>query len=101
MRALIAVSNEEQTATYTTKLTTQQAELNILAERLRVAASVYSEDMTKKSFRINENKKRVFSYMQMRVQATEKIIYTKIKIVRDAGRQPGANTVLSKVLGYI
>ena len=37
----------------------------------------------------------------MRVQATEKIIYTKIQIVQDAGRQPGANTVLSKVLGYI
>ena len=101
MRALIAFSNKEQTATYTTNLTTQQAELDILAKRLRVAAGVDSEDVTENSSRINENKRRSFSYMQMRVQATERIIYTKINIVRDAGRQPGANTVLSKVLGYI
>ena len=81
MRALIAVSNEEQTATYTTKLTTKRAEFDILLERLRVAAGVDSEDVTENSSGINENKKRVFSYMQMRVQATEKIIYTKINIV--------------------
>ena len=37
----------------------------------------------------------------MRVQATEKIIYTKINIVRDAGKQPGANTVLSNVLAHL
>ena len=37
----------------------------------------------------------------MRVQATKRIIHTKINIVQDAGRQPGANTVLSKVLGYM
>ena len=58
VRALIAVSNEEQTAAYTTKLTTQQAELDILAKRLRVAAGVDSEDVTENSSRINENKKK-------------------------------------------
>ena len=79
MRALIAVSNKEQTATYTTKLTTQQAELDILAKRLRVAAGVDLENTPENSSGINENKRRSFSYMQMRVQATEKIIYTKYK----------------------
>ena len=81
MRALIAVLNEEQTATYTTKLTTQRAELDILAKRLRVAAGVDSKDVTENSSRINENKRRSFSYMQMRVQTTERIIQTKINIV--------------------
>ena len=57
MRALIAVSNEEQTATYTTKLTNQRAELDILTERLKVAAGVDTEDMIENSSRINENKK--------------------------------------------
>ena len=101
MRALIAVSNKEQTTTYTTKLTTQRAELDILVERLRVAAGVDPEDVIENSSWINENKRRSFSYMQMRVQTTERIIQTKINIVRDAGRQPDANTVLSKVLGYM
>ena len=49
VRALIAVSNKEQTATYTTKLTNQQAKLDILAERLRVAAGVDSEDVIENS----------------------------------------------------
>ena len=51
MRALIAaLENEDQIATYTTKLTTQQAELDILAEKLRVAAGIDSEDVTENSF---------------------------------------------------
>ena len=56
----MAVSNEEQTATYTTKLTTKQAELDILAERLRVAAGVDLEDVTENSSQINKNKKSLF-----------------------------------------
>ena len=90
MRALIAVLNKEQTAAYTTKLTTQEAELDILVKRLRVVAGVDPEDVTENSSRINENKRRSFSYMQMRVQTTERIIQTKINIVQDAERQPDA-----------
>ena len=37
----------------------------------------------------------------MRVQATEKIIYTKINIVRDARKDPQANNVLSKVIAHL
>ena len=58
MRALIAVSNKEQTAAYTTKLTTQQAELDSLAERLRVASGIDSEDVTENSSRINKNENK-------------------------------------------
>ena len=83
MRALVAVlENEEQIGTYTTRLTKQLGELDILTEKLRAAVgNTDSEDVTENSSRIDQNKKRVFSYMQMRVQATEKIIYTKIQIV--------------------
>ena len=103
MIALVAVSeNKDQIATYSAKLTEQLAELDILAARLRVAAgNTDLEDVIENSSQIDTNKKRVFSYMQMRVKATEKIIYTKMNIVRDAGKQPGANTVLSKVLGHL
>ena len=103
MRALVAVSEDkDQIAAYSAKLTKQLAELDILAAKLRAAAgNTDLEDVIENSSQIDRNKNRVFSYMLMRVQATEKILYTKINIVRDAGRQPGANTVLSKVLGYL
>ena len=83
MKAFIAVlENEEQIGTYTVKLTKQLAELDILLEKLRAAVkNTDSEDNIENSSQIDKNNKRVFSYMQMRVQATEKIIYKKIKVV--------------------
>ena len=39
--------------------------------------------------------------MQMRVQTTEKIINTKLQIVRDAGKELGANTILHRVLAHL
>ena len=103
MRALVAVSeDEDQIASYSTKFTMQLAELDILAAKLRAAAgNTDSEDVIENSSRIDRNKNRVFSYMQMRVQATEKIIYTKINIVRDARKDPQANNVLSKVFAHL
>ena len=103
MRAFVAVSdNEDQIAALSTKLTNHLAELDILSARLRAAAGdTDSEEVIENYSRINRNKNRVFSYMLMRVQATEKIVYKQINIVQDTGRQPGANTVLSKVLGYL
>ena len=83
MRGLVAVSeDEDQIASYSAKLTKQLAELDILAAKLRAAAgNTDSEDVIENSSRIDRNKNRVFSYMLMRVQATEKIVYTKINIV--------------------
>ena len=103
MKALIAVlEDEDQISTYTVKLTKQLAELDTLLEKLRAAVkNTDLEDAIEIPSGINKNNKRVFSYMQMRVQATEKIIYTKIQIVRDTEKEPGANTVLSKVLAHL
>ena len=39
--------------------------------------------------------------MQMRVHTTEKIVNTKLQIVRDAEKEPGANTILHRVLAHI
>ena len=39
--------------------------------------------------------------MQMRVQTTEKIINTKLQIVRDAGNEPGVNTILHRVVAHL
>ena len=83
MKALIAVlEDEDQISTYTVKLTKQLADLDIFLEKLRAAVeNTDLEDDIKISSRINKNNKRVFSYMQMRVQSTEKIIKTKLQIV--------------------
>ena len=37
----------------------------------------------------------------MRVQTTEKIVNTKLQIVRDAGKEPGANTILHRVVAHL
>ena len=82
MKALIAVlEDEDQISTYTVKLTKQLAELDTLLEKLRAAVqNTNLEDNTKKPPRIDNNK-RIFSYMKMRVQSTEKIVNTKLNIV--------------------
>ena len=39
--------------------------------------------------------------MQMRVQTTEKIIHSKLQIVRDTGKEPGGNTILHRVIAHL
>ena len=82
MKALLAVlEDEEQINTHTAKLTRQQAGVDNLLKKLQEAVKDNDlEDDTETPVRINNNK-RVFSYMQMRVQSTEKIVNTKLQIV--------------------
>ena len=60
MKALIAVSeNEEQIGTYTTRLTKQLGELDILTKKLRAAVkSTNLEDNIEISSQIDQNKKK-------------------------------------------
>ena len=44
-----------------------------------------------------DNNKRIFSYMQMKVQTVEKTVNAKLQFLRDAEKKPDANTVLHKV----
>ena len=75
VKALLAVSeDEEQINTYTVKLTRQLAGLDTLLEKLQDdVENNYSEDSTEIPVWIDNNE-RIFSYMQMRVQTTEKIV---------------------------
>ena len=80
MKALIAVlEDKDQISTYTVKLTKQLAELDIFLKKLRAAVKKTDlEDNIETPAQIDKNDKWVFSYMQMRVQSTEKIIDTKL-----------------------
>ena len=83
------------------KLTKQLAGLDILLKKLRDAVNTNnSEDNTEIPVRIDNNT-RIFSYIQIKACTTEKTIITKLRIVWDAEKEPGANTILHRVIAHL
>ena len=102
IKAVLAVlEDEEQKKSYTNKLTKKLADLDPILEKLHQAVNKVNSDVEEEYPVRTDNNKRVFSYMQMKIQTAEKSINTKLQMLRDAEKEPEANTVLHKVIGNL
>ena len=99
VRAILAVLDDEDLKkSYRVKLTNQLAELGTLLVKLHNAVNtVDSEEEAEIPIQTNNNKK-ILSYMQMKVQTVEKTVNAKLQFLRDAEKEPEANTVRHKVM---
>ena len=91
------MEDEEQKKSYTDKLTKQLAELDPLLVKLHKAVNTVNSEEEAETPIQNDNNKRIFSYMQMKVNTAEKTVNTKLQLVWDAEKEPEANTVIHKV----
>ena len=100
IKAVIAVSeDEDQKKSYTDKLTKQLADLDPILEKLHQAVNKVDSDAEEEPPVQTDNNKRVFSYMQMKIQTAEKSINTKLQLVRDTERNQGLTLSFIKSLG--
>ena len=83
------------------KLTKQLADLDPILEKLHQAVNKVDSNAEKEPPIQTDNNKRIFSYMQMKVQTAEKSINTKLQLVWDAEKEPEANTSHSKVIANL